>query len=233
MSGSTYKLEWTTELLRRFNDQEFQEVVAELFRRLGYKVTIVGTGGPDAGVDILAEKRTPVREVLAIQCKQQEKPVTVEKIREYSALYNLHDVNLVVLVTSSTFTSPAYEESRRLKVRLLDGIELCKLLQEHLADWLQRFKEPAAVQDQEPQTLAQVPPLATSSPKSSNLSLLCWTLSLFGVFLLWAVIGAGIVSVILLAVAGNPLLPLPLALVLGAVLSGLWLRWWYEKYTRS
>ncbi len=146
---NTYKLEWTPALLQRLDDQEFQKVVAELFRRLGYHVDIVGTGGPDKGVDIFAEKKIPVKEVLAIQCKRQEKAVTVEKIREYSALYNLHDVNSVVVVTSSTFTTPAREESERLKVRLMDGVELCQLLQQYLADLLPQLEESVAPQAQE------------------------------------------------------------------------------------
>jgi hypothetical protein len=136
MKESNRIVSWTPELLQRLDDQEFQKVVAELFRRLGYRADIVGTGGPDEGVDIIAVKSFPVHERIAIQCKRQEKAVTVEKVRQYSALYNLHDVNIVLIVTSSSFTAPAIQEAQRLKVQLWEGIKLCELLQQHMPDLL-------------------------------------------------------------------------------------------------
>ncbi|MFP3449609.1 restriction endonuclease, partial [Pseudomonas sp. SIMBA_067] len=47
--------------------REFERLVGEAYRRLGYVVNVVGQGGADGGVDLVLIRP---REKILVQCKQ-------------------------------------------------------------------------------------------------------------------------------------------------------------------
>lgn len=123
---------WTPDDLLRLTPEEFERVVADLWRAMGYAVRL--TAGPgDAGVDVVATMDTGVPATMFIQAKCYSPPnkVGVREIREYSSLLRKPDVDTVVVVCSSGFTDQAIVEAREQKVRTIDGPQLVMLLNQY------------------------------------------------------------------------------------------------------
>jgi restriction system protein len=89
---------------------EFEDLVARLLDRDGYRsVQVVGRTG-DRGVDVTAI--CPDGRRVAVQCKRQKKTVGSDRIRNLiGAVHGSYAGHVGVLVTSSTFTRPALAEA--------------------------------------------------------------------------------------------------------------------------
>lgn len=123
---------WTVEDLFRLTPEEFEGVVADLWRAMGYMVRL--TAGPgDAGVDVVAtmDRGVPATVFIQAKCYSPTNKVGVREIREYSSLLRKPHVDTVVVVCSSGFTDQAIEEARELKVRTIDGPQLVMLLNQY------------------------------------------------------------------------------------------------------
>lgn len=113
------------------NPYEFQDLVAALFRGLGYHVPFVAPRGKDGGVDVIAHS-DPLGAVgasIKIQVKHTpEANVAVGVVRQLASLLH-RESDCGVVVTSGGFTPEAErfarEDHRRL--RLINGDELIDL----------------------------------------------------------------------------------------------------------
>ena len=107
---------------------EFQDMVAALFRAMGYYTPFIAPKGKDGGVDVIAygDPLGATRPILKVQVKHfsTSNPVAVDVIRSIVAVAN-GDVPIVV--TSGRFTEDAKNEARRNNVRLIDGAEFTSL----------------------------------------------------------------------------------------------------------
>lgn len=119
------------EAVAALNPYEFQDLVAALFRGLGYHVPFVAPKGKDGGIDIIAHS-DPLGAIgasIKIQVKHTpDSTVSVGVIRQLASL--LHgDSDCGVIVTSGGFSADAErfarEDHRRL--RLINGDELIDL----------------------------------------------------------------------------------------------------------
>ncbi|QKW36240.1 restriction endonuclease [Actinomadura sp. NAK00032] len=101
---------------------EFEELIAELLRRDGYRdVAVIGRSG-DRGVDITA--RTPDGHKIAVQCKRQARNVPADRIRNLiGAVHSTYTGHRGVLVTNSGYTVQARSEGRGRLV-MIDREEL-------------------------------------------------------------------------------------------------------------
>ncbi|MES9541888.1 restriction endonuclease [Actinomadura sp. NPDC000600] len=90
---------------------DFEELIAELLRRDGYRdVAVIGRSG-DRGVDITA--RTPDGRKIAVQCKRQARNVPPDRIRNLiGAVHSTYAGHRGVLVTNSGYTAQAQSEGR-------------------------------------------------------------------------------------------------------------------------
>lgn len=138
-SGALLDIDSVQELGRRslldavgaLNPYEFQDIVAALFRGLGYHVPFVAPKGKDGGIDIIAHS-DPLGAVgpkIKIQVKHTpDSMVSVSVVRQLAALLRT-DSDCGVVVTSGGFTNEAErfarEDHRRL--RLINGDELIDL----------------------------------------------------------------------------------------------------------
>jgi hypothetical protein len=121
------------EYLREVNPRKFEELIAEIFRNNGYSVTLTPKTR-DGGKDIIALYKTGIGEQLYIvECKryQLESKVGVEVVRGLYGVQMAENYNQAILVTTSTFTKPAIDfvKPLRLKMQLSDYkdvIEWCK-----------------------------------------------------------------------------------------------------------
>jgi len=114
----------TLEEWKKVDGRKFEEIVAIIFRNLGYKVKI--TGGPrDLGVDLITIKEG---KRYFIQCKNIEK-VLPNQIREFygSVVDRLKQGEKGFFITTGEFTEECKDFARNKPIELIDGIKLEKL----------------------------------------------------------------------------------------------------------
>jgi len=122
--------------LRTMPPYEFQELVGDLLRAMGYHVSWIAPPGKDGGIDIVAHvdplgTRVPR---IKVQVKRQESSVSSDGLRSFMALLGDDDVGL--FVCTGGFTKDATQEARtqeKRKVTLLTLDRLFDLWVEHYA----------------------------------------------------------------------------------------------------
>lgn len=120
--------------LKAMPPYEFQELVADLLRVMGYHISWVAPPGKDRGVDIIAHNdplgtSTPR---IKVQVKRREDAVRVEGLRSFLSVLGTDDVG--IFVSTGGFTSDSMDEARsqeRRKVTLLDLQAIFDLWIEH------------------------------------------------------------------------------------------------------
>lgn len=113
--------------LRSMNPYDFQNLVADLLRAMGYHVSWVSPPGKDGGLDVLAwpdalGSRLPR---IKVQVKRQQQAVSVDGLRSFMALLGDDDVGL--FVCTGGFTKDAETEARTQEKRRVTLISLDKL----------------------------------------------------------------------------------------------------------
>lgn len=113
-----------SQYLRNLPPYEFQELVADLLRAMGYYVSWVSPPGKDGGIDILAQPDVlgtrPPR--IKVQVKRQQQAVNVDGLRSFMALLGDSDVGL--FVCTGGFTKDAANEARTQEKRRITLIGL-------------------------------------------------------------------------------------------------------------
>jgi restriction system protein len=114
------------ESIRSLSWKEFEEMVAEAYRRQGYAVRENFYAGPDGGIDLTLEKGG---EVLLVQCKRwRVYNVGVGVVREILGLITAHRATGGIVVTCGQFTQEAKSFAARNGIELLEGRQLVELL---------------------------------------------------------------------------------------------------------
>ena len=109
--------------LDRMTGREFEDYMAEVFRKQGYEVVLTPTSG-DQGVDLLLNK--PGLRV-AVQLKRYQKAVSNKAVQEIHSGVDFYDADEGWVITTSTYTRSARELATKLGIRLIDGSELKQL----------------------------------------------------------------------------------------------------------
>jgi len=122
------------EHINNLGPYDFQKLVSELLRAMGYHVSHVAPPGPDGGVDILAYKdplgTTAPR--IKVQVKHRDQKVAAKDVRELEGLLRKEgDIGLIV--SSGGFTSEAEREIRSSNrhIETMDLERVITLWQEH------------------------------------------------------------------------------------------------------
>ncbi|EJW94096.1 Mrr restriction endonuclease, partial [gut metagenome] len=101
---------------------EFQDLVAALFRAMGYYTPFIAPKGKDGGIDIIAysDPLGATKPILKVQVKHYNlnNPVSVDVIR---SIVGVAKDDVAIVVTSGRFAEPARQEARQFNVRLIDG----------------------------------------------------------------------------------------------------------------
>jgi restriction system protein len=127
---------------------EFETLVGEVFREMGYRVVETGGGGADGGVDLVLTKGN---EKFLVQCKQWRAfKVGVTVVRELYGVMAARGAVGGFVVTSGTFTDDAKAFADGRNVQLIDG--------RRIEAWINRRREP---------TLAPAPQAAPGSPTAA------------------------------------------------------------------
>ena len=108
--------------------QEFELLVGEAYRLQGYRVTEIGGGGPDGGVDLVLAKGS---EKFFVQCKQWKAyKVGVATVRELYGVMAAKGATGGFVVTSGRFTADAKDFAQGRNIELIDGPRLFALIQQ-------------------------------------------------------------------------------------------------------
>jgi HJR/Mrr/RecB family endonuclease len=109
------------ERLSQMHWRDFECLVADLFDRNGWKVTLTPARG-DRGVDLYVARHSSLGRLLyVIECKRHrlDRPVGPEIVRQLRGVVDREKATAGVLVTTSSFSKGAWEEQKTLPMQLL------------------------------------------------------------------------------------------------------------------
>jgi len=109
------------------NPYDFQDLVAGLFKGMGYHVTWIAPPGPDRGIDIIAH-RDPLgleEPRVKVQVKRRGDKINVDGVRAFIAVLAVGDVG--VFVSAGGFTRDAEYEARSQETRRIMLVDLKRL----------------------------------------------------------------------------------------------------------
>ncbi|WP_334048032.1 DUF2034 domain-containing protein [Alteromonas gracilis] len=111
--------------MRDLHWRNFEELVAEAYRRQGYRVTEGGYGA-DGGIDLELRKDG---QLTLVQCKQwKTQKVGVNVVREMFGVLTAHKANHFIIISSGTFTQQAIDFAAGKSIELIDGPKLLALV---------------------------------------------------------------------------------------------------------
>ncbi|MFZ7296522.1 SNF2-related protein [Avibacterium avium] len=118
------------EKLKLLTWSEFEDLVAEIYRRQGYSIEMTRASGSDYGADVIAYKDN---EKLAIQCKHSAHGYTKDQEAIYQLVTeakDLHKPTKLIAVCNTKFSKTAHREATRHNVELIEMHDLLKKMQE-------------------------------------------------------------------------------------------------------
>ncbi|MFK7829413.1 MAG: restriction endonuclease [Congregibacter sp.] len=114
------------QIIRALSWREFEQLVAEAYRRKGYTVRENLRYGPDGGVDVTLEKDGQLH---LVQCKQwKAQKVGVNVIREMFGVMTAQNATSVSVITSGCFTQEAKNFAEDKPIDLIDGAQLNQMI---------------------------------------------------------------------------------------------------------
>lgn len=108
----------------RMDGFQFEEYLAVLFRKHGYKAKITKSSG-DYGADLILIKNG---EKTVVQAKRYSQKVGIKAIQEIVAAKNYYKADKSMVITNNYFTAPAIELAESSNVELIDRKKLIKML---------------------------------------------------------------------------------------------------------
>jgi restriction system protein len=115
--------------LRQLSPSGFEQTIADLFRRQGYRVDEIGGVG-DGGVDLILRRNGDGSIAHLVQCKRYTNwKVGVAEVREFFGAMAAHQSRCEgVFVTCGRYTAEARTFAAGKPIRLIDGDELLSML---------------------------------------------------------------------------------------------------------
>lgn len=130
--------------IRELDWWQFEELVAEAYRRRGYSVVENQGSGPDGGVDIRLHKDDQTH---LVQCKHwKSQKVGVPIIREMYGIMTAEKAASVTVVTSGIFTQEAKNFASGKPIDLVDGGQLAPMIRDIQSAGTAKKVSPAAKQ---------------------------------------------------------------------------------------
>lgn len=126
--GTLFNRQTDIKSIRLIDWRQFEELVAEAYRRKGYLVTETGGGGADGGVDLVIKKNG---EMLLVQCKHwRAAQVGVKIVRELYGVVAAQGATGGIVISSGTFTQEARDFATGKQIELVDGSGLVRMIAE-------------------------------------------------------------------------------------------------------
>lgn len=113
--------------IRQLHWRNFEELVAEAYRRQGYRVAEGGYGA-DGGIDLELRKSN---QLILVQCKHwKTQKVGVNVVREMFGVLTASDADTVIIICSGRFTQQAEDFASDKSIQLIAGNELLSLIKD-------------------------------------------------------------------------------------------------------
>lgn len=113
------------------NGLDFERQVHALLKNMGFEAEITKASG-DGGIDIIAHSKEHITGgKYIIQCKDWSKPVGEPPVRDLFGVVTAESANKGILITTSTFTSPAINFAAGKPLELIDGAKFNQLLSKY------------------------------------------------------------------------------------------------------
>jgi restriction system protein len=125
------------EMVRTMGGPRFEFLVADLFRAMGHRVTMLGGPG-DQGVDLVVSYHG---ERVAVQCKNYKRAVGNKPVQEVFAGARHHGCQQAWVVAPAGYTRGAYELARSTGVSLHDASSIRQWIRQ--VDKLEKKRERA------------------------------------------------------------------------------------------
>ena len=133
--------------IRRLSWREFEELVAEAFRRDGYSVTENVVAGADGGVDVRLRK---AGRAYLVQCKHWAgNRVGVAVVREMFGVMTAEGAAGVFIICTGGFTAEARQFAHGKPITLVDGAALVELVERVRSGGDRQGRTPAALVEDE------------------------------------------------------------------------------------
>lgn len=111
--------------VRDLHWRNFEELMAEAYRRQGYRVT-EGSYGADGGIDLVLRMDD---QLTLVQCKQwKTQKVGVNVVREMFGVLTAHQANHFIVISSGTFPQQTIDFAEGKPIELIDGPKLLALI---------------------------------------------------------------------------------------------------------
>lgn len=124
--------------------KEFEELVAEVYRRWGYHVRENSRGGPDGGVDVVCVKDGRLH---LVQCKHwRAQKVGVNVVRELFGVMTAERATSATVLTSGIFTQEAKNFAHGKPIDLIEGAQLQCMLE--IAQKKEAVRSPAGTRSE-------------------------------------------------------------------------------------
>ena len=112
--------------IRDLSWREFEELVAEAYRRQGFNVIENTTAGADGGIDVRLKKDGHTH---LVQCKNWRNiKVGVKVVREMYGVMTAEQASSVIIIISGVFTQEAKNFANGKPIDLVDGAQLENLI---------------------------------------------------------------------------------------------------------
>jgi hypothetical protein len=121
--------------LFQLSPNEFERFVAEVWGKKGWDSTVTRQSN-DYGIDVLASRSDLYDEKAAIQakCYSPSNKVGRPEIQQYDSIRRQDsEIDVVIVVTTSSFTGGAQQLANQLNVKLIDGEDLTSAVLESLS----------------------------------------------------------------------------------------------------
>jgi restriction system protein len=106
--------------------QDFEALVAEVYRRKGYGVVERGGPSADGGIDLELRAK---RDKIVVQCKRwKTRVVGVDRVRELYGAMTAEGASAAIMVCSGRYTPDAIAFARDKPIELVAGPELVEML---------------------------------------------------------------------------------------------------------
>ncbi len=131
--GELFKEEVSIPTIKLLSWLQFEDFVAELFRRRGYAVQKFGGARPDDGIDLKVWKGG---EFSIVQCKHSRfQKIGVKVVREMLGIVVVEKATKGIVIATEGFTPEALKfASRTQQIQLISGTDLLKVLKKVNAD---------------------------------------------------------------------------------------------------
>ncbi len=122
--------------MKKISPSHFERLVVDLLVKMDYGSGEAVGGVSDGGIDGIINQDALGLEKIYVQAKRWQNAVGEPEIRNFSGSISARGANKGILITTSRFSSTARETARNVSlgsmiIRLIDGMELAKLMVEH------------------------------------------------------------------------------------------------------